>query len=445
MKGTPRWAIAAVAAVVILVGGCDGSDSNLAAGSSGPLTAENAAWQPVALPQSPESIMSLAHSGTDFYLLTSSRGRPVLMRSVDGADWEEIPAPAMAPGGHLRHIAATSQILVLVGSESSPNGGTTVAVFTSIEGGPWIRSELPVDDIAAPGRPFNIYTDVNCVAVTPSGFAIAGAHGPASGARPMIWTSVDALDWEAEFDSVPPLALGFTSYATTGALQAILTSGEMREVVWLRSGDGWTRPGLEASLEALTVLSDQLFVAGTDLETGEPGIWATSDGVTWVRRAVTASEIREFSASQNGIAAIASVDAGDSEEAILEVGDLTVRTLRNGRFQVLDAAGSMIAEAFGEDVVQGDELVIDDPETGEILVEIDRRQISEAWQRVFQAAAAPEGFSLVVSRDGDSWTALRPPDPSFEPFMALYGNHEVLVSGWSEQGGPQLFLIRPGS
>jgi hypothetical protein len=167
--------------------------------------------------------------------------------------------------------------------------------------------------------------------------------------------------------------------------------------------------------------------------------------VTWVRRAVTASEIREFSASQNGIAAIASVDAGDSEEAILEVGDLTVRTLRNGRFQVLDAAGSMIAEAFGEDVVQGDELVIDDPETGEILVEIDRRQISEAWQRVFQAAAAPEGFSLVVSRDGDSWTALRPPDPSFEPFMALYGNHEVLVSGWSEQGGPQLFLIRPGS
>jgi hypothetical protein len=167
--------------------------------------------------------------------------------------------------------------------------------------------------------------------------------------------------------------------------------------------------------------------------------------VDWVRRSVTVGEIREFFSSPNGIVAIGREHAGDSAEAVFEVGELTVRAMRDGRFQVVNAAGDTIADVFGEDIVQGDALAILDPETGEVVVEFDRRRLEQAWQRAFQAAPAPEKYSLLISQDGDTWAAVPPPDPLFEPFVGVHGNHEVLVSGWSEQGGPQLFLVRAGS
>ncbi len=434
-----------VVGAAILLAGCDGSDLGPAAEPREALTAENAEWLPVALPRSPESLLSMAHDGTDFYLLTSSQGSPGLMRSADGLDWEEIPVPVIAPGDHLRHVAATSQILVLVGSESLPGGGTTAIVFTTFERGPWIRSELPVDEIDPPGRPFNVSTSVETVAVTESGFALAGSHGPVSRPRPMLWTSRDGIDWIVAFDSAPPLAFEYVSYATTGVVEAVLTQTEFGGVVWLRSGDGWTRPSPAASLEALAALNDGLYVAGTDLETGAPGIWATRDGVNWERRSTPRHGIGEFSSSPGGIVAIGWEDAGGSAEAVIEVGDLTLRALRNGRFQVVAADGETVVEVFGEDIVQGDPLAILDPETGEVLVEFDRRRLEQAWQRAFQAAPAPEKYSLLISQDGDTWAAVPPADPLFEPFLGVYGTDAVLVSGWTELGGPELFLVRAGS
>jgi hypothetical protein len=195
----------------------------------------------------------------------------------------------------MRHIAATSQIVVVIGSESLPGGGTRGTVFTSVERGPWIRSEPPVDEIDAPGRPFNVYTNVETVAVTESGFALAGSHGPASGTRPMLWASRDGIDWIAAFDSEPPLAFEFASYATTGVVEAVMTRSEFGGAAWLRSGDGWTRPNVKACLESVAPLNDELYVAGTDLETGAPGIWATADGVNWERRSTPSGRIWEFS------------------------------------------------------------------------------------------------------------------------------------------------------
>lgn len=77
---------------------------------------------------------------------------------------------------------------------------------------------------------------------------------------------------------------------------------------------------------------------------------------------------------------------------MIEVGDLTLRALRNGRFQVLTADGETVVEAFGENIVQSDPLAILDPETGEVVVEFDRRRLEQARQRAFQAAAAPGNY-----------------------------------------------------
>lgn len=437
--------VAAEAGAVLRIAVRDGTYQEAGLPSSIPLTAENAVWLPVELPRAPDAAGSLVHDGAGFYLLTSSLGRPMTVRSTDGLAWEEIPAPAVGPGGELRHIAAGPGILVLGGAESSAEGGSAAVVLTSIEGGPWIRSDLPVADIDVPGRPLNIYTSIESIAVTESGFAIAGSHGPIVGAQPMLWTSRNGIDWIAALDSAPPLAFEIVSYATTGAVEAVRARTEFGGVLSLHSEGGWARPSLDASLEALAALDQELYVAGADPETGEPGMWATSDGVDWVRRSVPTGEIREFFTSPSGIVAIGWEAGGESGEAAFDVGDLTVRAMSNGRFQVVNAAGSTIADVFGEDIVQGDPLAIVDDESGEVIVEFDRRLLQQTWQRVFQAAAPPERPALFVSQDGVTWTALSPPDPSFEPFSGVFGNDGILMSGWTKRAGPQLYLVRAGS
>jgi hypothetical protein len=129
---------------------------------------------------------------------------------------------------------------------------------------------------------------------------------------------------------------------------------------------------------------------------------------------------------------------------VVTVDGLTVTISANGTYTVTDAEGTVLAEAFQEDLESTDPLEIVDPDTGEVVVAVDRQAIDAAWQAVY--AEADQGFeepqvdfTIVASLDGDTWVRL-PLDealpPGFYPNYQAVGPNGILLAGWSEQAIP---------
>ncbi len=483
------------------------------------LTADNVVWERVPLPVSGDNIMALAHDGTDFYLLgTDGRGRPVMMRSSSGLDWLAAPGPPGAQNMWFQQMVATPDVLVVVGGGvDERRGGESTLVYVSKDRETWSQAELPLaSSVEIAGRVIDLHTWVASAAVTDSGFTIIGQQGAEfnpeellrevvdpellrhgwgqdpngmqfydnqgrvaltmtweeldldpelvaliTGNRSIVWTSEDGVEWKVAETAGPPGVNGIGNLAKTSAVSAALAYGEFGPALWLYSDEEWVRPVADFTATALTTWNDQLIVAGAAKSDGRPGVWRTSDGITWEQADVPAGIINQFFTSGDGIVGIgygaaAGVALGPAE---IQAGAFTVLASSDGKFQVIDSEGTTVVEVFEEDVTRAEQITITHPETGEIVVEFDERAFEEAWEAIYREAefgnpgrgGRPE-VNILLSQDGSGWTALPLEDPSFHPSAIALGNGSMLLVGWSEGGGllgfggggQQMLLARPG-
>ncbi|MCP3973492.1 MAG: hypothetical protein GY720_03250 [bacterium] len=486
------------------------------AGLGTALSAENAVWQQIPPPVSGDNIMALAHDGTDFYLMAQdNQGRPVMMASSNGIDWASIPGPPTDQNMWIQQLVATPEALVAVGQGFDDVRGREAAlVFVSNDKETWNRAELPSEEsIELDGRVVRLHTWVSSIDVNPSGFTVVGNQGAefdpeellrdvvdpellrhgwgtdeqglqfydnegrvtesmswdelglepelvqlVSGGRSIIWTSSDGIEWEVSAAAAPPGAQGIQTIVANDTVEAALAYGNRGASVWVRSGDGeWARPDIAASLTAMTSWNGQILVAGHDTMTGESGIWSTTDGSTWERGEFPGGGVQQFFASGEGLIAIGWEQQfralGPAE---IHVDDLTVLASSDGRYQVIDADGDTVVEVYEEDVVRGENITINDPDSGEIVVQFDDLAFEQAWEAIYREAEfgadGPPAVNIMISPDGTNWTTIPSEDPNFYPQSLAYGNNSILLFGWSEGdgffgiggGGQRLILIQSG-
>lgn len=480
------------------------------------LTGENAVWQEIPPPVSGDNIMALAHDGTDFYLMAQdNQGRPVIMQSNNGMDWAPLPAP---PGGQnmwIQQLVATPDALVAVGQGfDDVRGQESALIFVSRDKETWSRAELPTEEsIDIGGRLVRLYSWVSSVDVSADGYTVVGNQGAefdpeellrgvvdaellrhgwgtdnqgiqfydnegrvvetmswdelgleqelvqlVNGGRTIIWTSADGLEWETSQSTGPPGAQGIQTIARNGTLEAALAYGNRGASVWIRSGDGdWTRPELDASLTAMTSWNGKILVAGNDTATGKSGIWSTTDGTSWERGNLPSAGVQQFFASGSGLVAMGWEEnfraLGPAE---IQVDDLTVLATSDGRYQVIDAEGNTVVEVYEEDVIRGENVTINHPDTGETVVQFDNLTLEQAWEAIYREADfgrdGPPAVTIMISPDGVNWTSIASEDPDFYPQSIAYGNDSILLFGWSEGdgffgfggGGQRLILIEEG-
>jgi len=466
---------------------------------AGTLTAENAVWERIPVPGGGENIMTVAHDGTDFFMLsTDNQGRPRMMQSANGTDWAQLPAPAVGRNMWFQQMIASPDVLMAVGNGfDERTGRESTAVFTSTDKETWSRANLPFEDfIEIDGRTLDLYTYVQSAAFSEAGFTIVGSQGAEfdpmemlrgvvddslllngwgmtatglqffdnegriqetmtweelglspefgallGGGRPIVWTSPDGIDWEAKTADGPPGTQGIGAYVTLDGLEAVLAYGDFAPAVWVKNGTEWGHPDLGATLTAMTVWNEQLIVAGSDNTTGETSVWKTTDGVDWDRTAVPGGSIQNLFASGNGIVGFGFGEAVNGlGPAVIEVDDLSVFAHSDGRFEVVDADGEVILDVHNEGILETEVVALVDPDSGEVVVDFERLELEQAWETVYRESEGlggdgPPSFSLLFSSDGDSWTSLSPEDQSFYPQSVAYGNNSILLMGWSEGGG----------
>jgi hypothetical protein len=409
------------------------------------LTAENAVWEQVAMPVTGDNIMTLAHDGTNFYLLgMDNRGRAIMMESSTGVDWVAIPGPAGGQNMWFQQLVATPQALIAVGQGFDEfRGRESALVFITEDRETWSRIELPIENsIEVAGRVVEMHTWVSSVDVGPQGFTIVGSQGAnfdpeellrdlvdpellrhgwgqdgggmqfydsqgnlvetmsweelgldpeltalISGSRSIVWTSEDGVDWETSEDSGPPVSQGIGVLAMTGNVRAALAWGQFGPSLWVEHDDEWARPDVDFLATGLTTWEDRLIAAGTAKADGRSGIWTTTDGISWDESTAPAETINQFFTSAAGIVGVGyETDAGIGAlgPAEIQAGDFTVLASSDGKFQVVDGDGNTVVEVFEENVTRGDRITITHPDTGEVVVEFDDLAFEQAWQAVYR-------------------------------------------------------------
>ncbi len=406
------------------------------------LTADSAVWEQVPMPVSGDNMMTLAHDGTDFYLLgMDNRGRPVMMQSSTGVDWAAIPGPAGGQNVWFHQLIATPKALVAVGSGfDEMRGQESALVFISEDRETWNRVDLTLEDsVEIDGQVVDLHTWVSTVNVSDSGFTIVGNQGAdfdpedllrdlvdpellrhgygqdengmqfydnqgnlvetlswdeldlnpelvalMSGGRSIMWTSEDGVEWETAQAAAPPGAGGIGAFAMTDNVTAALAWGEFGPTLWLQDSDEWTRPDVDFLASALTTWDGRVIAAGAAKADGRSGIWTTTDGTTWNETDVPGGTINQFFTGAGGIVGVGygqngGVALGPAE---IQAGDFTVLASSDGRFQVIDSEGETVVEVFEENVTRGDMITITDPDTGDVVVEFDDLAFEQAWEAI---------------------------------------------------------------
>ena len=486
------------------------------AATGGPaLTGENAVWQRVPVPGSGQDINAIAFDGEGFVLLVmDERGQPQMFRSTTGLDWEQAPGPqADANGGFwVQSMTAFEDKLVAVGqSFDGARGRETTVVFTSTPDDGWVRSDLEVEDRVMIGEvEFDTHSWVQSVSVNSEGFTLVGNQGAEinpeflladvidpelmrngwgtspdgmqffdnegrevesftweelgldpevgawlSGGKPLLWTSPDGLDWARADAELPPGIQGVGNYVRGVGFEALLAYGNFGSSLWVSRDGEWTRPDIDVVAGALTVFDGKVIVAGADTEDGTSGLWSSSDGATWEKAPAPPAAINQFYPSSHGLVGI-----GWGEEvqpvgpAEVEVDGFTVQSFSSGKLVVLDADGNAVLESFDEGLGEQGPLTFTDPDSGEVILTVDRDDLRAAWETVFReqpVQGGPPTPSIVISNDGVTWSQLAVDEPGFYPQALAYGNNSVLMFGWSEGGvlgaggGPRLLLVTPDS
>ncbi len=223
--------------------------------------------------------------------------------SPDGLTWTRIPHDESVFGGEadqlptqfMISVAAFDGGLVAVG-ESSSAFEINAAMWTSPNGLSWTR--VPPDE--------SIFDDAVTLDVTAfdGGLAVAGIDVSDGDADAAVWTSADGVDWkrvshdEAIFGGDgDQMMVSIASF--DGGLVAVGFDqvGRGDAAVWMSSdGVTWTRVSHDesifgagetgsAEMTAVAAFDVGLVAGGIEQRDGDVDavVWATSDGLTWVR------------------------------------------------------------------------------------------------------------------------------------------------------------------
>jgi hypothetical protein len=114
-----------------------------------------------------------------------------------------------------------------------------------------------------------------------------------------------------------------------------------------------------------------------------------------------------------------------------------------GGFTVLDAEGVEIAKIPSSDV-RYDNMTIElyDPETDELLVTVDQREIDQQWQLLWRQFELEQGnngpnYVVLLSDDGQTWTSHPLAEGiggGFYPNAIAVGPDSVVITGHQEGG-----------
>ena len=480
-----------------------------------PLTAENAVWQRVPMPGSGQDASAITFDGEGFVMLVmDQRGQPQLFKSPTGLDWEQAPGPnADANNGFwIQSMTAFEDKLVAVGqSFDGARGRESTVVFTSTPDGGWVRSDLEIEDRVVIGDvEFDTHSWVQSVSVNSEGFTLVGNQGAEinpeflladvvdadllrngwgtspdgmqffddegqevasmtweelglapevaawlTGGKPLLWTSSDGLEWERADAELPAGIQGVGSYVRGAGFEALLAYGNFGSSLWISRDGEWTRPDFDVVAGALTLFEGKVIVAGTNTDDGAYGLWSTSDGASWEKAPAPPAAINQFYPSSDGLVGIGwGEEAQPVGPAEVQVDGFTVQSFASGKLVLLDSDGTIVLESFDEGVGEQAPVTFTDPDSGEVIVTVDRDDLRAAWETVFREQPIQRGPptpSIVISDDGLTWSQLEVDEPGFFPQSLAYGNNSVLMFGWSDGGvfgaggGPRLLLVTPAS
>lgn len=225
----------------------------------------------------------------------------VVWRSVDGDTWEVIGEGKLFDLGSCRSgcpsltsIASGPAGIVVTGYRAGgadSSAGLETDVWFSATGSTWHRTALPVP----PGSLVRPAAEAWVVA-SAEGFTVAGtickADGLWPGCKAVIWTSVDGRDWSAPAVLPKGESSGAKGIEAGPDRQVVIgqkCSDACSARVWASDEQGPWAPGdlrgigeVGAGEGTFTVAGATFLVFGT--RAGQPSLWASEDGLTWVRR-----------------------------------------------------------------------------------------------------------------------------------------------------------------
>jgi hypothetical protein len=380
---------------------------------------------------------------------TSGQDRPLVLLSDDGISWTAAEMP-------IEDQLEVADVIVTVGTNltSAVVGDDSITVFGTRWGDlEQVMREVIPDDLstdfgwgAGLGGNIDVYDSSGNVAES---FTAEELGLPqevvalAAGNQIVAYRSTDdGQTWEEV--RLPGTVPGWVNSVT--GLGETLYAGfgmENGSALYRLDGDEWVRVdvGRGGAGVAVATHGDQVYVAGTTAD-GAGAVWRSPDGDTWEQLELPTVEgvtLQTLTATPHGLIAVG-YPGGVSGPAVVAVDDLTVSISAGGVYMVTDATGTVVAEAFQEDLESADPVEIVDPDSGEVVVAVDRAAIDAAWQQVY--AEAEQGFeeqsdfTVVASLDGDAWVRLPLEEvlpPGFSPSHQAVGPGGILLAGWSEQ------------
>jgi DNA-directed RNA polymerase specialized sigma24 family protein len=272
-----------------------------------------------------------------------------------------------------------------------------------------------------------------------------------SGGRPLLFTSTDMVEWEAiTITGMTGSNHHIAAIVSSGDAFAAVVYGDFGPALWT-SPDGaqWTEtetfePG--ASINSLATVGDRTIALGTNVD-GQSTAWASSDLTTWERTEIPfgGGWFQQVRVSSAGVAILGEENQAPTQPVEIVVGDLTVLAAQAGGFAIQDADGNEIARVGAGSVAYTEEGSIElrDPDTDELLVTLDQRELEQAWEaqwREFDQLRGEAGpsYTLLLSENGTEWTRLALNEQignGFYPNAVAVGDDAIVITGFQE-GGP---------
>ncbi len=385
------------------------------------------------------------------------------------------------------------------------NGRDRPLVWISDDGSSWSRADIPVEttaDIA--GLNVDLYTWINAVTSTSSGIALFGNQSaemdlqplieaalpedvtarngwgtsprgievydgqgrvtyraawdeleidPAlvqlmSGGRPVLWTSPDGLEWTMRALEVGNFFGGIGNVAITDDAAAALVWGEFGATIWTGPLDGKWEPANLAGLanaSGVAAIGSRLIVVGASNDGGNAG-WVSTDGATWDRIEDPDLAGNLWSTMPSTGAVVVVGDDGPGQQAVgpavvtLDAGTLEVTS--NGLYTLTGDDGTPILSVTADELeYDGPDIVLVDPETGDVVATVAQEEIDLAWELEFRSAEFEgRGFAgepnrfLLVTTDGLDWTRIELDElaTGFYPSGAAYSSSTIVLTGFQE-------------
>ncbi len=435
----------------------------------------------------------------------SGAGRSIAMVSEDGVFWEPSPGPTEGPNSWVHQVTAAGDRYIAVGNRfDEVRGGDAPLISVSTDGTTWTTIPLPVENqMEFAGQLVTLHTWIQSVAASEDrvivmanqnaefdfepllqealgdefnfdqgwgwsdqGIEVWSDEGNLqqripweetgldpglvqmmNRGRPQLFSSTDLETWE----SIPFEGFGSNQWvsnmAVVGDSFVAVVYGDFGSELWTSAnGSDWTLgagfdPGV--SINDMAAFGDQVIAIGTDVD-GASTAWVTSDLEEWeaVPLPFQNGWLQRIQVSSTGIAVLGEEQARPQGPVEIVVDDLTVQITDRGGYTVLDAEGDEIARIPGRDVRHNDMTIeLYDPETDELLVVLDQREVDQQWELIWRQFEVERGnagpnYVLLLSEDGKRWTSHSIADSiggGFYPNAIAIGPDSVVMTGHQDQ------------